>query len=91
MINQEEKEEGEEETNVQLQNNVPNGDVLTYKQKFHAAKEKTLGLTGDTITMGSGNKSMLWRVVENHISESPERVDPMIDLKPEMLDDVMKV
>ena len=33
---------------------------------------------------------MLWWIVENHISEGPERVDTAIGLKPEVLDQAMK-
>ena len=86
-------EEQEEEERVEMltgNNDIPQEDALTYEQKLQAAKQKITEMTGDTVTMRNGNKTMLWRVIENHFADFPERADHNIGLKPEVLDEIMK-
>ena len=85
------------ETNITTQETtITNADkeqveeVLTYHEKLSKAKAKINELIGDTCTTTSGNKTMLWTVIENHVTEAAERIDEDIGLKPEVLEVVMR-
>ena len=69
---------------------MPVKDVLTYEQKVKAAKNHIMAMAGDTVTAVSGNNTMLWRVIKNHVVVCPERDTRAIGLKPNVLKEVME-
>lgn len=99
-VEEEEEEQGPESQDthatlfsVSTENNdeEPTDDLpLSYTEKLIAARNKISNLTGDTVEKKHQNDSIIWRVIEEHRCECPERSKTAVGLKPEVLAEVME-